>query len=46
MEMHAKGLFPLERLIEYYDVKDFEKAIEDSKSGKAIKPVLTWASIQ
>jgi len=46
MEMHAKGLFPMERLIEYYDVKDFEKAIEDAKSRKAIKPVLKWSSIE
>ncbi|KAK0657818.1 chaperonin 10-like protein [Cercophora newfieldiana] len=46
MEMHAQGKFPLERFIEYYDVKDYEKAIEDTKSGKTIKPVLTWSSIQ
>ncbi|KAK0631442.1 chaperonin 10-like protein [Immersiella caudata] len=45
MEMHAQGKFPLERFIEYYDVKDYEKAIEDAKSGKTIKPVLTWSSI-
>lgn len=46
MEMHAQGKFPLERLIEYYDVKDYEKAVEDAKSGKTIKPVLTWTSIE
>ncbi|KAK4446442.1 aryl-alcohol dehydrogenase [Podospora aff. communis PSN243] len=45
MEMHAQGRFPLERLIEYYDIKDFEQAIEDAKSGKTIKPVLKWSSI-
>ncbi|KAK1752716.1 aryl-alcohol dehydrogenase [Echria macrotheca] len=46
MEMQAKGLFPLERFIEYYDVKDFERAIADAKSGKVIKPVLRWDSIE
>ncbi|KAK0732016.1 chaperonin 10-like protein [Lasiosphaeris hirsuta] len=46
IEMHAKGLFPLESLIEYYDVADFVKAIEDTKSGKLIKPVLKWDFIQ
>ncbi|ROT34503.1 GroES-like protein [Sodiomyces alkalinus F11] len=42
IEMHAKGELPLEELITFYDVKDYEKAIEDSKSGKALKAVLKW----
>jgi len=36
----------MERFIEYYDVKDFERAIADTKSGKVIKPVLKWDSIE
>lgn len=43
IEAHAKGQFPMEELIQYYDFKDYEKAIEDSHSGKAIKAVLKWA---
>jgi len=46
IELQAKGLFPMERFIEYYDVKDFERAIADAKSGKVIKPVLKWTSIE
>ncbi|KAF5597360.1 C2H2 transcription factor [Fusarium pseudoanthophilum] len=42
IDMHAKGLLPLEKLIAYYDIKDYEKAMADMKSGKVIKPVLKW----
>ncbi|KAF5984154.1 C2H2 zinc finger transcription factor [Fusarium bulbicola] len=42
IEMHAKGLLPLEKLIAYYDIKDYQKAMADMKSGKVIKPVLKW----
>ncbi|KAF5722896.1 C2H2 transcription factor [Fusarium mundagurra] len=42
IEMHAKGLLPLEKLIAYYDIKDYEKAMADMKSGRVIKPVLKW----
>ncbi|KAK5652312.1 hypothetical protein OQA88_10662 [Cercophora sp. LCS_1] len=45
MRLHAEGKFPLEKFIKYYDVKDYEQAIEDAHSGKTIKPVLTWGSI-
>ncbi|KAG4281753.1 hypothetical protein FPRO06_10657 [Fusarium proliferatum] len=42
IEMHANSLLPLERLIAYYDIKDYEKAMADMKSGNVIKPVLKW----
>ncbi|KAK3986039.1 putative alcohol dehydrogenase [Cladorrhinum sp. PSN332] len=42
IEAHQKGLFPLDRFIKYYDFTDYEQAIEDSKTGKAIKAVLKW----
>lgn len=42
IEQHQKGNFPLDRFIKYYDFKDYEKAIEDSKTGSAIKAVLKW----
>ena len=41
--MHASGQLPLEKLTTVYDVKDFEKAMQDTKSGKAIKAVLRWS---
>lgn len=43
MEQQAAGKFPLEKLVTVYDVKDFKQAIADSKSGKALKPVLRWS---
>lgn len=46
IEKHVKGEFPMEEFIKFYDVKEYEQAIEDSKSGKVIKAVLKWDSIQ
>ncbi|KAM7194633.1 putative alcohol dehydrogenase [Naviculisporaceae sp. PSN 640] len=46
IEKHVKGEFPMEEFIKFYDVKEYETAIEDSKSGKVIKAVLKWDSIQ
>lgn len=40
--MHARGELPLEDLVKVYDVTDFEKALEDSKSGRTLKAVLKW----
>ncbi|CZR48063.1 uncharacterized protein FPRO_12673 [Fusarium proliferatum ET1] len=37
-----KGQFPIERLIKFYPVGDFEKAIHDMENGSTIKPVLIW----
>jgi Zn-dependent alcohol dehydrogenase len=34
MELHRSGNFPLEKLITFYDIVDFEKAISDVKNGK------------
>ncbi|KAJ6098600.1 hypothetical protein N7467_000135 [Penicillium canescens] len=42
MEQHAKGNFPLERLIKVYESKDFLQAFQDMKDGKVLKPVLKW----
>lgn len=40
IEYHARGLFPIEKLIKFYDFKDINQAREDSASGVTIKPVL------
>ncbi|KAL2133002.1 hypothetical protein VTI74DRAFT_3040 [Chaetomium olivicolor] len=42
MEVHAKGQFPMEEFIRYYDFKDYEQAIQDTHSGNVIKAVLKW----
>jgi aryl-alcohol dehydrogenase len=40
IEMNQQGRFPYDRLITTYEFKDINKAFEDSKAGKTIKPVL------
>jgi Zn-dependent alcohol dehydrogenase len=42
IEQQRKGNFPLEKLITYYEAKDFEVAFEDMRQGKTIKAVLKW----
>ncbi|KFH45674.1 Aryl-alcohol dehydrogenase-like protein [Hapsidospora chrysogenum ATCC 11550] len=42
IEMHRQGKLPLEELVTFYSVKDYEKALEDSKTGAALKAVMKW----
>lgn len=46
IELHAKGLFPMDRLIEHHDIKDYARAIEVVKSSKVTRPMLKWTSIE
>jgi aryl-alcohol dehydrogenase len=39
-DLYAKGLFPYDRLVKYYDLSQINEAIEDSKSGQTIKPII------
>jgi aryl-alcohol dehydrogenase len=38
--LNKEGRFPYDRLIKTYEFSDINKAFEDSRSGKTIKPVL------
>ncbi len=40
IEYYKAGKFPFDKLIQFYDFRDIEKAFEDSKTGKTIKPIL------
>jgi aryl-alcohol dehydrogenase len=40
LEMNRQGRFPYERLIKTYPFEEINKAFEDSRTGKTIKPVL------
>lgn len=40
VEYYKQGLFPFDKLVKYYDFKDINQAFEDSKAGKAIKPIV------
>lgn len=40
IELYKHGLFPVEKFTTFYDMKDMDKALEDTKNGKAIKAVI------
>jgi aryl-alcohol dehydrogenase len=42
IELHALGRFPLEKLVTFYPFEDINLAIEDSLTGKCVKPVLRF----
>jgi len=42
IELYRQGRFPFDRLLTFYDFKDINKAIEASKSGEVVKPVLKF----
>ncbi|MBI5487385.1 MAG: NAD(P)-dependent alcohol dehydrogenase [Deltaproteobacteria bacterium] len=41
--LYRAGKFPFDRLIRFYEFEDIERAFEDSKQGRTIKPVLRIA---
>ncbi|MBB4638080.1 NAD(P)-dependent alcohol dehydrogenase [Longimicrobium terrae] len=43
MELQRDGRFPLDKLIRFYDFADVNQAIDDSDSGRTVKPVLRMA---
>ena len=42
IKWHKEGKLPIEKLIKYYKVEEYEKALEDMHKGSTIKPVLIW----
>ncbi|KAF0957772.1 NAD(P)-dependent alcohol dehydrogenase [Rhodococcus sp. T7] len=40
IDLHRRGQFPFEKMIDFYDFADINQAADDSDSGKTIKPVL------
>ena len=40
-----KGLFPFDRLVKFYDLKDINRAIADANRGSTIKPVLRISKV-
>jgi aryl-alcohol dehydrogenase len=45
IEMQAQGRFPFERLMRVYPFERINEAIEDSREGRTIKPVLKFAAV-
>ena len=42
LDLHARGRFPVDRLVQNYPFAELNTAIADSLSGATIKPVLTF----
>jgi aryl-alcohol dehydrogenase len=40
IKLYQSGKFPFDRLVRFYDFKDINRAMKDSRNGKTIKPVL------
>lgn len=40
IDHYRAGQFPFDRLVRFYDFKDINRAMADSKKGKTVKPVL------
>lgn len=40
VKLHQQGRFPFDRLVRFYEMDQIEQALEDSKSGAVIKPIL------
>jgi aryl-alcohol dehydrogenase len=45
IQLYRAGRFPFDRLVRYYDFENIEQAFEDSRQGKAIKPILRIGSV-
>ncbi|MDQ0313788.1 NAD(P)-dependent alcohol dehydrogenase [Amorphus orientalis] len=44
VELQRQGRFPFEKLVKFYDFDQINQAVEDSESGKTIKPILRMPS--
>lgn len=40
MDLQVKGRFPLQKLVQHYDLADLDQAIEDVESGAVVKPIV------
>ena len=44
IRLYRSGRFPFDRLLKFYEFKDINRAMNDSRSGKTIKPVLLMST--
>jgi aryl-alcohol dehydrogenase len=40
IDLHAKGRFPFDRLVKFYDLDRINEAADDAEEGNTLKPVL------
>jgi aryl-alcohol dehydrogenase len=43
IELYKQGKFPFDKLIKYYTLEEINQAIEDSKNGTTVKPIIKLA---
>lgn len=43
IDLYRAGKLPFDRLVQYYELEDIERAFVDSKEGRTIKPILRIA---
>lgn len=43
VELYRAGKFPFDKLVKFYEFADIERALDDTKQGKTIKPILRIA---
>jgi aryl-alcohol dehydrogenase len=44
IKLYQSGKFPFDRLLKFYDFRDINRAMKDSRNGKSIKPVLLMSN--
>ena len=42
ISLYQAGKLPIDRLVKYYDFDNINKALDDAKNGKTIKPILLF----
>ncbi|MCR8656614.1 hypothetical protein NV377_04740 [Paenibacillus sp. T3-5-0-4] len=40
IQFYKELIFPFDKLVKFYDFEEINQAVEDSGSGKTIKPIL------
>ncbi|KAL7943565.1 GroES-like protein [Trichoderma barbatum] len=45
VELYKQGKFPVDKLSKVYPAENLDQALDDLKSGKVVKPVLSWESV-
>ena len=43
ISLYKRGLFPFDRLIKFYSMKDINQAAEDSEKGITVKPIIRFS---
>jgi aryl-alcohol dehydrogenase len=44
-DLHAQGRLPFDRFVTFYPFQDINRAVEDQRTGRAIKPILEVTAI-